>query len=190
MAGSICRRIALACAARGRALRCPLGSRCAAWRASRYGRLGRAVFGPVPDRRLREGVDRRHDRGGHVVPDRPAGRHRAMHRGARASSACSSSTSSRPAPSSELSLRAFACWEACPAATDTCTVQGGQAGSVCAVFGDLPPESPCPPPYLQLFKKGDGKGKVTATSGGVTEECASQCAVGIWTRFAPNRRSR
>ncbi|MBA2615150.1 MAG: hypothetical protein H0U90_05120 [Actinobacteria bacterium] len=79
----------------------------------------------------------------------------------------------------------FKGWEGCPGSTTTCTIGAGTAGAVCVTFGTPDPPASCPPPYLQLFKKGDGKGTVMATSPSHTASCGSSCASEVWTRFAP-----
>ena len=91
----------------------------------------------------------------------------------------------------------FRGWPVCPGtqAGDTCRVTVGSAESACITFTarstDPVPSSPCPPPFVQVYKKGDGRGTVTAsgaTPSGpvVTETCGPTCPSGVWTRFAPN----
>lgn len=70
----------------------------------------------------------------------------------------------------------------------TCQIRAGEQGSVCAAFtqspGDPIPPSACPPPYVQAYKKGDGKGTITGTAPGRTPRtCDPTCPAGIWSNF-------
>jgi hypothetical protein len=97
----------------------------------------------------------------------------------------------------------FRGWSECPTAAtgSTCFVPAGTAGSACAAFTwttSDPVVGSCPPPYIQFYKKGDGKGTVTATQidpttgtpTGLTESCTSICPAAVWTRFAPESTVR
>ena len=84
----------------------------------------------------------------------------------------------------------FRGWQECPVPTGTsiCRVYPGASGSVCVGFGAPDPVmSSCPPPFIQAYKKGDGKGIITAEAPGrgPAVACDVLCPVGIWTHFAP-----
>lgn len=80
----------------------------------------------------------------------------------------------------------FRGWSVCPGTQigTTCRIPPGFAGSACVVFGEIPPSSSCPPPFVQAYKKGNGKGTITATvPGRPTGVCDPACPAGIWTNF-------
>jgi hypothetical protein len=64
----------------------------------------------------------------------------------------------------------------------SCHLPANYAGAVCATFG-TPDGGDCPPPHIQFYKKGDGRGSVTATNGSVSHTCGALCPSDIWTRF-------
>jgi hypothetical protein len=70
----------------------------------------------------------------------------------------------------------------------TCQIRAGEQGSVCAAFtagpSDPIPPSACPPPYVQAYKKGDGKGVITGSAPGrAPRTCDAACPAGIWSNF-------
>jgi hypothetical protein len=72
---------------------------------------------------------------------------------------------------------------------ETCLLPGGGAATLCALFtpkSDSPvPPTICPPPNIQLFKKGDGAGTVEATgSSGATATCPSSLTSCYWTHWS------
>lgn len=74
---------------------------------------------------------------------------------------------------------------------DRCYVSPGQSGAVCAIFtvtsSEPVPQSSCPPPFIQAYKKGDGKGTLTATAASAAPPpCGPSCPAVVWTQFAPN----
>jgi hypothetical protein len=73
-------------------------------------------------------------------------------------------------------------WENCPGSAVNCTLPAGFAGAVCITFG-TPDTATCPPPHIQFYKKGDGKGRVTATNGSLTQTCGELCPADVWSRF-------
>jgi hypothetical protein len=84
----------------------------------------------------------------------------------------------------------FAGWDNCPRPEQgRCYITPGSMASLCAVFGVNP--GPCPPPSVQLYKKGvtvpgTTGGTVTVTgSSGASVTCGVSCPSSVQTNWAP-----
>ena len=84
-------------------------------------------------------------------------------------------------------------WQYCPEqiSNTQCRVNPTLAMTICVLFkgtpGELIPETECPPPAVQLYKKGDGKGTVTTTGTGSpsSDVCGPTCPSKSMTHWAP-----
>lgn len=91
----------------------------------------------------------------------------------------------------------FLGWEGCPRAERpgdrACEINPGEALALCARFGtpgEAIPPSDCPPPSIQVYKKANGLGTVTASGASGVETCDDRCPLKVMTRYLPNEAVR
>lgn len=82
----------------------------------------------------------------------------------------------------------FRGWWACPQPRGKdCFIPVFSGAAACVAFtrstGDPIPSTVCPPPFVQFYKKGDGRGTVTASSGSTSQTCGPLCPAILWTQF-------